>query len=145
MTSALPRNSRATRLGVAPKRHQRADFAAALGHVGEHRAGDAGDADDQQDREEQVRELRHQPIDGDLRVDDLRDRHDLGVGKRVGELADESAGRVFAAGHDFDDVDRFALLGEPLDRVQVGEDAAVVDGAGGRHHARDLEVDSRAA
>ena len=30
----------------------------------------------------------------------------------------------------------FALLGEPLHGVQMGEDAAVVDRAGRRHHAR---------
>src|SRR4029078_4606601 len=82
--------------------------------------------DHEQYRQEQVRQSIHQPIHRDLRVDDLCDGDDFGVGEHFGELVDQAAGGIFAAGHDFDDVYVLAVLRETLNGMQMCEQAAVV-------------------
>ncbi len=55
-------------------------------------------------------------------------------------MRDELAGGVFAAAQHLDGADHFAGVGQPLHGVQMGEDAAVVDGSGRRQHGEHLEL-----
>ena len=114
-----------------------------ISRVARGRAAVAAETVAPPDRTKTTRTNQHaadKSIHADLRLHDLRDGDRATIGQQLRQLRHELSRGVLAASQNLDRADDLASAGQPLDRVQMGEDAAIVHGARRGQDGEDLEL-----